>query len=325
MQAGVLLPDRPGESAAAFASRAESIGYDAVWVGELWGEHAFVQLTRAADHTEHVALGTAIVNVFSRSPAVLAMAAASLSRVAGDRVRLGVGASTPTAIESLHGLPYERPLRRSHETIELVQALTGDEPVTYDGEIFQVEGVPPVSADVPVYNAALGPRNRRLTGRVADGWLPHNIPFPGLADAFETVADEARDAGRDPERIVVSPYVPSAVSDDPDEARDAVRGHVAYYVGSGAGYRNAVAAEFPDEAERVSAAWNDGDRAGARERVTDEMVDALGVAGTPEEARERFREVASLPVVDEPIVVVPAQTDEAMTRRTVEELAPDRL
>ncbi|WP_101294323.1 LLM class flavin-dependent oxidoreductase [Halegenticoccus soli] len=325
MSHGLLLPEGSREAPVDIAARAEALGYDGLWLGELWGADAFVQLAAVADRVEEAALGTAIVNVYSRSPATLAAAAATLDSVADGPVRLGLGASTPKAIEDLHGSEYDRPVRRIHEAAELVRAFTaGEGRVEYDGELFSVADFPALDADVPVYVAALGPAARRMTGRVADGWIPHNVPFPTLDAAFETVADAAREAGRDPGDVSVAPYVPSAVSDDPEEARAAVRGHVAYYVGSGEGYRRAVAEAFPDGADRVAEAWRSGDRAAARDAVTGEMVDALGVAGTPGEARERLREIAALDAVDEPIVVVPMQAGD-LRERTVEELAPENL
>ncbi|WP_338905434.1 LLM class flavin-dependent oxidoreductase [Salinibaculum marinum] len=324
MPTGALVPEDDG-GVAAFAERAESLGYDSVWTPELWGRDAFVALTRAAAVTDEVTLGTAIVNVYGRSPATLAQAAATLADAAGDRVRLGVGTSTPKVVEDLHGMAFENPPRRLHETVELAKAfLTAEGRVSYDGEMFEVADFPSLGADVPVYAAALGPANRRATGRTADGWLPHLIPFDDLGAAFETVAETARESGRDPADIETAPYVPSAVSEDPAEARAAVRGHLAYYVGSGEGYRRSVARQFPDAADEVASAWRDGDREGARAAVTDEMVDALGVAGTPEEARGQFDEVAALDAIDEPIVVIPVGTEEAMAERTVEALAPEK-
>ena len=327
MTHGVLLPNVTDVVTPDFAARLESLDYDTVWTGELWGTDAFVHLSHVAHHTDDVGLGTAIVNVFSRSPAVLAAAASTLQSTTDRELRLGVGASTPKAIEDLHGVDYDRPVRRIHETVELVKAYTsgGDERVDYGDELFDVADFPPLDADVPVYVAALGPANRRATGRVADGWIPHNVPFERLDDAFEVVADAAREADRDPDDVSVAPYVPSAVSDDADEATEAVKGHLAYYVGSGEGYRKAVAQSFPEEADAVAEAWHEGDRGAARDVVTDEMVAALGVAGTPEDAREQFRSVAALDTIDEPIVVVPAQADETMAKRTVEELSPAQM
>lgn len=322
MPTGVLVPnDEP--DVAAFAERVESLGYDSVWANELWTRDAFVALTRAAGATDGIRLGTAIVNVYARSPATLAQAAATLDRAAGGRAVLGLGTSTRKTVEDLHGLAFERPARRLHETTELVtEFLRGTGRVSYEGELFEVSDFPALGADVPVYAAALGPANRRATGRTADGWLPHNIPFGTLEEAFETIAETARERGRAPGEIAVAPYIPAAVSDDPAQARAAIRGHVAYYVGSGAGYRRAVAAEFPAAAE-IAAAWQSGNRDAAREQVTDEMVAELGVAGRPTEAREQLHAVADLAIVDEPLVVVPNGAPQEMKEQTVRALAPD--
>ncbi len=320
MARGVLLP--AAEPTPEFTDLIGSMDYDSIWTNELWGTDAFVTLAAIAPHTD-AALGTAIVNVFSRSPAVLAAAAATLDGLASGPIRLGIGPSTPKAIEDLHGLPYDRPVRRIHETAELVYAFTaGEGRAEYDGEVCSTSDFPALSADISVYNAALGEANRRATGRTADGWLPHMIPFEDLEESFETVERTARNAGRDPEEIAVSPYVPSAVAEDPEEAREAIRGHIAYYVGSGEGYRRAVAMRFPEKSEQIAEAWAAGERGNAREEVTDAMVEALGVAGTPEEARTRFEAVADTDPITEPIVVVPSNADEAMAERTIEALAP---
>ena len=325
MSLGVLLPESLDESPRAVADRVGALGYDALWVGELWGRDAFVTLTEAAHADADLDLGTAIANVYSRSPAVLAGAAATLSRRVSDatEVRLGLGPSTRKAVSDLHGGDYDRPVRRTHEAAELVRAFTaGEGHVDYDGEVFSVADFPALDADVPVYAAALGPAARRMTGRVADGWIPHNVPFDRLDAAFETVADAAADAGRDPDAVRVAPYVPTAVDDDPDAASDLIRGHLAYYVGNGEGYRKAVATAFPDAADRIAQRWRGGDREAARAAVTDEMVDALGVAGAPDAARDRLAAIAELGVVDEPIVVVPRGTDAETARGTLEALAP---
>ncbi|MFB6094869.1 MAG: LLM class flavin-dependent oxidoreductase, partial [Halodesulfurarchaeum sp.] len=228
------------------------------------------------------------------------------------------------AIEDLHGMDWEapNPVRRAHETIELTRAfLESEGRVEYEGEVFDVQDFPALDREVPIYHAALGRMNRRVVARLCDGWIPHNIPFPDLQDSYEYVAEQAEAAGRDVD-IDVAPYVPSAVSDDPAEARDAIRGHVAYYVGNGKGYERAVGRRFPDEADAVATAWRSGDRGEATSRVTDEMVEALGVAGTPEEARAQFQEIADIDCVTRPMVTIPGNVDAAMAERTIEELAP---
>lgn len=322
MERGVLLPAQERVDTVALGVRAESLGYDAVWASELWGGDAFVRLTQIAERTDEIGLGTAIVNVFSRTPATLAQAAVTLDRASDGRFTLGTGVSTPKAIEDLHGMAFESPIRRAHETVSLVRRFTAEsgDPVTYDGEIFAVRDFPPLGGSIPLWHAALGPANRRVVGRVCDGWIPHNVPFDRLERVFEDVAAAARDADRDPEAITVAPYVPAAVAADPEVARDAIRGHLAYYVGSAEGYRKAAGGAFPDAADRIANAWRDGNRADAAAEVTDDMVDALGVAGTPETAREKLRELP--PVIDHAMVVVPAQAAADLGERTIAALAP---
>ena len=323
MPTGVLVPEGH-DDVPAFAQRAERLGYDSLWMPELWGSDAFIELTRAGAATSDLSLGTAIVNAYGRSPATLAQAVATLATDADAGVRLGIGTSTRKVIEDLHGQSFENPPRRLHETVELTSRfLAADGRVSYEGKIFDVADFPGLDTNVPVYAAALGPANRRATGRTADGWLPHNIPFGRLDDAFETVAETAREAGRDPENITVAPYVPAAVSDDPDEAMRAARGHIAYYVGSGEGYRKAVAQSYPEGADAVAEAWREGNRGDARAAVSDEMVRDLAVAGTPADAREQFETVAALDVIDEPLVVVPDGADEDIVAQTVTALAPE--
>lgn len=321
MRLGLLVPP-VGVDAPDLGVRAESLGYESLWMGELWWSSTPVRLAELAVRTDEVELGTAILNVYSRTPAVLAMTAATLDDLSDGRFTLGVGTSTQKAVEDLHGLDFENPARRAHEAIELTKAFLGTEGrVAYDGEVFHAADFPALGADVPIYHAALGKANRRVVARLCDGWIPHNVPFPDLPEAFAYVADHAEKAGRDPANITVAPYVPAAVDDDPEDARDAIRGHVAYYVGNGTGYERAVAARFPEATERVVSAWRSGDRATAPEYVTDEMVDALGVAGTPEDARERLRAVASMDAIDRPLLTIPHNAL-GLAERTIEELAP---
>ncbi|WP_411968012.1 LLM class flavin-dependent oxidoreductase [Haloferax sp. YSSS75] len=324
MPTGLLIPG-DYDDVGGFAERAESLGYDCLWTPELWGRDAFVALTMAAHRTERIDLGTAIVNVYGRSPATLAQAAATLADVADGRVRLGLGTSTAKVVEDLHGMAFDNPPRRLHETIELTKAfLGGDGRVNYEGKLFSVADFRSLDREIPVYAAALGASNRRATGRVADGWLPHNVPFDQLPEAFETIAETARQTGRDPDDITVAPYVPCAVGDDTDEAYAAIRNHLAYYVGSSDGYENAVAQSFPDLAPRIADDWREGNRDAAREAVSDEMIAQLAICGSPDDARAQFEELAGRDVVDEVIVSIPIGASDTLRDGTVAELAPNR-
>ena len=312
----------------AFGTFVEELGYESVWTGEI-GSDSFVDLTQVALRTEKVRVGTALVNVFCRSPLEIAMSGVSLNRVSDGRAVIGIGASHPGKVVDRHGLEYSRPLHRTHETVELIKGHTtnGGEEFDYDGEIFQLKGLPSLDAEFPVYNGALGEANRRLTGTLCDGWIPFNIPIPKLEDSFQTIADAARKVGRDPDDIEVVPKVQAAVSDDPEEARYYVRRIIAQKSGGHRDntYRSAMGQLFPEESDRLAELWRAGKKEKAIRSVPDEMVDALGIAGTPEYARKRLRELVDLPVVDTPILRIPKGADERLVKRTVIELSPELL
>lgn len=313
-------------TAADWGTFVEDLGYDSIWVSEGWGSDVFVTLTEIACATEEIGVGSAIANVFSRSPAVLAMASSSIDRISDGRAYLGVGASHAETIEGLHGMTYDRPVRRVHETIEAITAMTnGSGSVEYDGEVISAKCDAPVESTVDVYNAALGEANRRATGRVADGWLPHLIPFSSYDDAFETVERAARQVGRDPSEIRVVPQVLSAVGENPQECRDYIKRFVVDYIGRKGAYREAIAAVYPDETAAIVDAWNAGNEQMAIKRVTEEMVDDFGVAGHPDHARERLRNLLQRDVVDCPMVFVPKQADVETVERTLTELRPPVL
>jgi len=321
------LPHEPvSKSAAAWGQHAESLGYDSIWMSEGWGVNAFVEMGSLAERTDDIRLCTAVVNTFSRTPTVLAMAGAALQQRSGGRAVLGVGPSHATLIEELHNVPYERPIRRTHEAIELVKELTGGGGnAGYSGELFEVEGYPAFEESVPVYNAALGPANRRATGRVADGWLPYIFPVSKLEDAFETIAETARETGRDSDELEVTPQILAAVTDDPEVAKDHVRSYVARYIGGLPNYRNALAGPFAAEAREIGEAWEADGLEAAKAHVTDELLFEVGVAGTVEEARSQFRDVLETDTVDCPIVYVPRNLPDHIRDRTIEALSPRRL
>lgn len=332
-QLGLKLPvedDRPSfpvsKSAAEWGSHAESLGYTSIWMSEGWGSNTPMELASAAAETSTIKLCTAVLNVYARSPIVLAMAGATLQRLSDGRAILGVGPSHASAVKGLYGRSYDRPVRRTHETIEVIKELTGGiGSITYRGDVVQVEDVPAMDEPVPVYNAALGESNRRATGRVADGWLPFMFPVSALSEAFETIERTATERGRDPEAIRVTPQIIAAVSDDPDEAADSLRRFIGTYVGALPNYRNGLKRWYPETAEAIGDAWASGGLEAAMDAVTDEVVFELGVAGTPDDARSQLTDILNEPIVDEPIIYVPKDVPGEVRDRTIRELAPDRL
>jgi alkanesulfonate monooxygenase SsuD/methylene tetrahydromethanopterin reductase-like flavin-dependent oxidoreductase (luciferase family) len=151
------------------------------------------------------------------------------------------------------------------------------------------------------------------------------FPVSALSEAFETVATTAREAGHDPDAIELTPQILAAVDDDPAAAMEAVRRYVARYVGALSNYRNALADWYPGAATAIGEAFEEGGLEAATEAVPDELVHDLGVAGTPEDARDQLRDVLAVDVVDCPIVYVPHGVSAETRDRTIETLAPERL
>lgn len=324
---GAVYREIPSMTPPEIATYVEDLDYDSLWLSEGWGRNTVAVLAEIAAETDSLTLGTAILNVFSRSPALLAATGSTLQRISDGRFVLGLGTSHAELVESLHGVPFERPVRRIHETIELVQEFTqtdADE-VTYEGEIFSVEGHGPLEADFPVYNAALGPANRRVTGTLCDGWVPNQIPVSQLETDFERIAEAATDAGRSPAKISVSPWIPAIVTENGADARDKMRKAIAGYVGRFGNYQNAVAGSYESEVDQITSAWAKGDTDRAAAAVSDALVDDMGIAGSPEQGRERLRKIVRLDVVDRPILTVPIWVDTAVVRQTLSELAPSNL
>jgi probable F420-dependent oxidoreductase len=306
------------------ASLAEACGYHSVWMAELQGHNGYMVLGQIAAGTSEIGLGTGIVNVFSRTPALHAMSVVTLDRLSEGRTLLGLAASSKATVEQWHGVDFERPLRRVRESIEIVQAALQDERVSYDGALFSVDDYPPsydpVRTSVPIYNAALGPTNRQLTGEYADGWLPIHVPRSEFAEYIAEIEEAAEGVGREPDDITVAPYVVACVDADRERARDHVRSLLSFYLGAidyyGGVFRRLG---FEDEVDAIAEAWAAGDRETAADEVSDELLDEIAIAGTPEEGRARLREYRELGV-DVPVIYPPPGPTE-LIEQTVRELA----
>ena len=187
-----------------YARLADRVGYDTIFVPESWSRDAFTTLGAIAAVTERVRLGPGIVNVFSRTPALIAQSIATLDELSGGRAVLGLGTSGPVVIENWHGMSFERALRRTRETVEIVKLALKGGPVDYSGEIFSLKGFrlgfKPVRDDIPIFIASIGPRNNRLAGEIADGWLPIWLPLGGFSDALKEVGD-VREVAPNPDAL----------------------------------------------------------------------------------------------------------------------------
>lgn len=287
-----------------FVTDAERLGADAVWMPEFWGGDAFTPLAYLAAVTSTIRLATGIVQLGARTPAMLAMTASSMHALSDGRFVLGVGTSGPQVMEGWHGVRFDRPVRRTRETIEIVRQISAGQRLTYEGEVYTLplpggEGrairsrMPP--ATIPIYVAALGPSNLRLTGELADGWIGNSF-FPETADVFfDPMREGAAAAGREFAELDLTVAVGVEFTDDVEEAgRRHAEGYAFTFGAMGSAtsnfYNNAFARQgFADDVRAVQELWQSGDQDGARRRVPVEIGLRTNLVGTDAMIRERLR------------------------------------
>lgn len=307
---------------------ADDLGVDSAWVAEAWGRDAFTLLTELALKTKHVKLGTAIVNVFSRSAAVLAMTAASLDELSGGRMMLGLGSSGANVIEHWHGVPFDRPLTRLREYVQIINRIVAGRRLIHKGSLFTLRrgfrlDMEPVRRHIPIFIAALSPRSIEQAGEVADGWIPIYWPKGHLQEGIDQLMKGAGRADRERSELTVAPSIGVFVTgdgDDSEEVRRRAREPVAFYVGRMGifYYQMLQRMGFEREVEAIRAAWDRRDPRGAAAAVSDEMLDATAIVGGLNECREKLEEWRALGV-DLPIINLP-QTSPPETGRILERL-----
>ncbi len=309
-------------AALALAREAEVVGLDSVWVAEAYGSDAPTVLAWIAAQTSRIALGSAVMQVPARSAAATAMTAATLDGLSGGRFRLGLGVSGPQVSEGWHGVRFDAPLARTREYVEVVRLALSRAPLVHQGEHLPLPlpggpgvplrlALPAPRPDLPIYLAAVGPRNTALAGEVADGWLP---VFFSPEDAGDQLAalTAGRERGSDPSRAFdIAPTVPIVVtqgggpgrSTDGDDATLAgLRAHTALYIG-GMGsrevnfyHRLAVAMGYGGEADAVQDHYLAGRRREAAAAVPQGFLDRTALVGPPAAIRDRLAAYAEVGV-----------------------------
>lgn len=272
---------------------AEELGYESAWVAEGHGGDQFAVLAACARVTSRIQLGTSVTSVFVRTAPTIAMAAATVDDLSGGRFILGVGSSHRVQVEPEHGVPYGKPLTRVRETVELVRSLLRDGEVSYRGETIRIEKFDlwfaPLRREMPIYVSAVFPKMMEACGELADGIVLTRSTLETGAFVRERLAVGAARTGRDPSRIVVTSLLPTAVADTRSEALDRLRPGLAFYAGFFPRYNRLMAEHgFAAEAAAIAEAWARGDRAAAERAVSDDLLDATSVVGTPDECRERI-------------------------------------
>ena len=310
------------------ARRAESLGYDRVWLPETWGRDAITVLATIAERTDDVGVGASVLPVYSRSPAILGQSAATLQELSGGRFRLGLGPSGPIVIENWHGVEYREPLRYTREAVEVVKAVLSGEVVDYDGEFFDLSGFR-LRCDAPepapaIDVSGMGPKAVELAGRFADGWHAIMLTRDGMADRIEDLERGAELAGRDPGDVRVMRTVGCCALDDGEHARELARQHLAFYVGAmGTFYRDSLARQGHDDvAHEIAERWAEGEREAAMAAISDDLLDSLAAAGTPDRVRELLAEWEAVDGIDAVSISFPRGASLDEIDATLEALAP---
>ncbi|MCX5230199.1 LLM class F420-dependent oxidoreductase [Streptomyces sp. NBC_00233] len=323
-------------AAAGQVAELERAGLDLVWVPEAYGYDAPSFMGFLAARTERIEIGSGILSVFSRTPALLAMTAAGVDALSGGRCHLGLGSSGPQVVEGLHGVPYTAPVARTRETIEVMRAFwRRDEPVRHQGRTVTLplpEGqgtglgkpmrllTPPIRPSVPVWVAALGPKNVRMVAETADGWLPLFF-VPEWCDRVWGPALKEGAAARAPELgpLQISAGGLLAIGPDAERTRELARGQLALFVGGmgapGHNYYHDLVSRYgyAREAETIQRLFRAGDKAGAAAAVPAALLEATTICGTESYVRDRLDAYREAGVTHLQVVPVPQEGESEAT------------
>ena len=297
----------PPPGAAESVAEAEKLGFDSIWTAEAYGSDAITPLAWWGAATERIKLGTAIVQISARTPAATAMAAMTLDHLSGGRLILGLGVSGPQVVEGWYGQPFEKPLARTREYIGILREIWARQgPVTNDGPHYPLPvpdgtglgkplkaSIHPLREDIPIYLAAEGPKNIALAGELCDGWLalfysPHHDDFyrEALSEGFGRPT-----ARRTAEQFEVAATVPLIVTDDIEQAADALRPMYAlYFGGMGAKSANfhanvAIRMGYEQEVATIQELYLSGHKQEAAAAVPTKLLEQLTLIGSKDKIR----------------------------------------
>ena len=292
---------------------ADRLGYHSVWAAEAYGADVVSVLAWFGACTERIMLGSGIMQMPARTPAMTAMTAATLDELSGGRFLLGLGLSGPQVVEGWHGVPYGKPLGKTREYVSIVRAaLRREEPLVHDGEHYQIPYrgsdatglgkalkliIHPERPNLPIYLASIGPKNVRLTAELADGWLPvfyspeksASIFGEHLAAGFALSSDPGKG-----DRFDIAPSVSAVVTDDLEVGRNMIKPFMALYIGGmGARGKNfyfdlAVRYGYEEAANEIQDLYLSGRKEEAIRRVPDALVDETNLIGPREAIRDRL-------------------------------------
>lgn len=319
------------------AQKAEEFGYDSVWTAEAYGSDSGTPLAWIAAKTEKIRIGSAIFQIPGRTPGNTAMVSSTLDNLSNGRFNLGLGSSGPQVAEGWHGQPFAKQIQRTREYIEILRKMFNREYVEYDGELYTLplpDGLgkplklmlPTVQERIPIFLAAIGPKNTALAGELCDGWLPY-LYGPEHADQLNANLKEgAERVGRSLDDIQISPSIFCATGEgDIDELRDRIRPLIALYVG-GMGargknfYNNLVTSYgFEAAAKEIQDLYLDKKYDEAAAAIPVELIDLVSLVGGQQQLRDRIAAYNAVGVDN--LMVVPMAGDIAGREQILRDVA----
>ncbi|MEU1753987.1 LLM class F420-dependent oxidoreductase [Micromonospora matsumotoense] len=321
----------------ALAQEADRLGYSVVWAAEAYGSDSPSMLAWMAGQTERIDVGSAVMQIPARTPAMTAMTAATIDALSGGRFRLGLGVSGPQVSEGWHGVRFAKPLARTREYVDIVKLAVARKEVAYAGEHYTLPlpdgpgkalrlGFHPPREHIPIYLAAVGPKNLELAGEIADGWLAVFYAPEFAEEQLASVRAGRAAAGKELAGFDVVPSVPVVVGDDVASCAELVRWYAALYVG-GMGSRqqnfyNQLASRmgYGDAARQVQDLYLARQQRDAAAAVPMEFIDRTSLLGPKERIAERMREYAAAGVTTLSVTLFVADRDSGVqTLRTVAE------
>jgi alkanesulfonate monooxygenase SsuD/methylene tetrahydromethanopterin reductase-like flavin-dependent oxidoreductase (luciferase family) len=310
------------------AQLADELGYDSFWVPEAWGYEISTVLTEMALATKRIKLGTGILNVFSRSPGLIAMTAATVDEISEGRLILGVGTSGKNVIEGFHARKFEKPLTQVRDVIRVIRTLlaggklsdAGAELIDY--RPFKLE-MKPARASIPIYVAALKPKAIESIGELADGWIPAFWPYQRLKEGRALIEAGAHKAGRDASQIVTAPFT-TVLPLGLEAGAMMAKKIISFYIGGMGDYYIELLSSFgyADECKRVAELYADkATRSQAAAAVPDAMIEALTISGDPKQCVDELRRRRQFGI-DLPILNLPNDMPWEMVELFIRGMAP---
>jgi len=259
---------------------------DTIWIPETWGMENFSMLSMVSQKVNSPKIGSSIINIYSRSPSLMAMGAATVDTISNGRLVLGLGTSSMPIIEDFHGMKFEKPVSRMREYIEIIRLVLSGKQVNYDGNFFKLKNfsllIKPLRSHIPIYLAAVNQKMVELTWEIADGVIFYLRPISELKNTIEKMQNK--------KKIDVSCQLITCVSKDSQKAIDHAKKTLSFYISVGEIYRNFLAKNgFQNETEQIFQEFEKSGLGHVHEFVSDSMIESLTICGNPQECLTKLK------------------------------------